>query len=89
MIDLFRTVFVLTTDAVNHWSSRLSVDKRRFEWEGRDSLDVNGDDPMFVDHPKGPDTVLVDAQRWDVDAGKEGCSTRVLAWEAHVLELLA
>ena len=44
---------------------------------------------MFVDHPKGPDTVLVGAQRWDVDAGKEGCSTRVLAWEAHDLELLA
>ena len=58
----------MMTDAVNHWSSRLSVDKRRFEWEGRDSLDVNGDVPAFKIHPECPDTVLVDAQRSDVNS---------------------
>ena len=34
VIDLFGTVFVLTAYAVNFWSSRLSGDKKRFEWEG-------------------------------------------------------
>ena len=84
-----RGVFTATADAVHLRPSRLSPDNWRFERKGGDRLNVDRDDPMFVDHPKCPDTTLVDAQRKDVDTVFESGRARVDTRNPQVLELLA
>ena len=37
-----------------------------------DRLNVNGDDPVFGDHPKSPVAMFVNAHQWDVNASLEG-----------------
>lgn len=79
-------IFVVAADALHLRSSHLSLDKRREQSHGADSIEIDRNDPSLVDSPKCADTSLVDAQRRDVNSPFEGRGASMNTWVAQVLE---
>ena len=59
IVDLLRTVFIATADALHFWPSNLALDKRRFNGNQGDRFHVDWNDPKLVDSAKCTDTPLV------------------------------
>ena len=54
-------VFNFAADALRLWSSRETLDEWREQSHGLNWLDVDRNDPHFIDSPQRPDSSLVDA----------------------------
>ena len=61
IVDLLRTVFIATGDALHLWSSSLALDKRRFNVNQGNRFHVDWNGPKLVDSAKCTDTPFVDA----------------------------
>ena len=85
-VDFLRTVFVLTTDPLHFWSSRLSLDQWSEESHRLNRLEVDRNDAELVNGLERADSSLIDAERLNVHSTLKSGGTRMDTRVSEILE---